>query len=409
MQYGLIGCPLGHSFSKEIHEALGRYSYALCELNPDEIATFFHQREFCGINVTIPYKQTVIPFLDEISDRAKAIGAVNTIVNRDGRLYGDNTDFDGMRLALLHAGIALSGKNVLILGTGGTSKTAEAVAASLGAQSIRKVSRTGKDGALTYEQAYRIDANVILNTTPCGMFPHSEESPITLDRFPHLSGVFDAIYHPLSTQLVRDATERNIPASGGLYMLVAQAVRAAERFTGEAFPLDAINQLYRKVLRQKQNLVLIGMPGVGKTRVGTRLSELMHRPFFDSDQVILERIGMPIADYFAQHGEAAFRAVESEVLAELSAQSGIVLSTGGGAVLKEENVRALRSNGILLFLDRPVDELKVSDDRPLSSDRERVRNLFAVRYPIYLAAADKHIRSGKNANETAHMILEELE
>ena len=192
-------------------------------------------------------------------------------------------------------------------------------------------------------------------------------------------------------------------------MLVAQAVRAAERFTGEAFPLDAINQLYRKVLRQKQNLVLIGMPGVGKTRVGTRLSELMHRPFFDSDQVILERIGMPIADYFAQHGEAAFRAVESEVLAELSAQSGIVLSTGGGAVLKEENVRALRSNGILLFLDRPVDELKVSDDRPLSSDRERVRNLFAVRYPIYLAAADKHIRSGKNANETAHMILEELE
>jgi shikimate dehydrogenase len=409
MQYGLIGCPLGHSFSKEIHEALGRYSYALCELNPDEVATFLHQREFCGINVTIPYKQTVIPFLDEISDRAKAIGTVNTIVNRDGRLYGDNTDFDGMRLALLHAGIALSGKNVLILGTGGTSKTAEAVAASLGAQSIRKVSRTGKDGALTYEQAYRIDANVILNTTPCGMFPHSEESPITLDRFPHLSGVFDAIYHPLSTQLVRDATERNIPASGGLYMLVAQAVRAAERFTGEAFPLDAINQLYRKVLRQKQNLVLIGMPGVGKTRVGTRLSELMHRPFFDSDQVILERIGMPIADYFAQHGEAAFRAVESEVLAELSAQSGIVLSTGGGAVLKEENVRALRSNGILLFLDRPVDELKVSDDRPLSSDRERVRNLFAVRYPIYLAAADKHIRSGKNANETAHMILEELE
>ncbi|MBR0426250.1 MAG: shikimate dehydrogenase [Clostridia bacterium] len=409
MQYGLIGCPLGHSFSKEIHEALGRYSYALCELKPDDVATFLHQREFCGINVTIPYKQTVIPFLDEISDRAKAIGAVNTIVNRDGRLYGDNTDFDGMRLALLHAGIALSGKNVLILGTGGTSKTAEAVAASLGAQSIRKVSRTGKDGALTYEQAYRIDANVILNTTPCGMFPHSEESPITLDRFPHLSGVFDAIYHPLSTQLVRDATERNIPASGGLYMLVAQAVRAAERFTGEAFPLDAINQLYRKVLRQKQNLILIGMPGVGKTRVGTRLSELMHRPFFDSDQVILERIGMPIADYFAQHGEAAFRAVESEVLAELSAQSGIVLSTGGGAVLKEENVRALRSNGILLFLDRPVDELKVSDDRPLSSDRERVRNLFAVRYPIYLAAADKHIRSGKNANETAHMILEELE
>lgn len=409
MQYGLIGCPLGHSFSKEIHEALGRYSYELCELKPDEVATFLRRRDFRGINVTIPHKQTVMPYLDEISDRAKAIGAVNTIVNRNGRLWGDNTDFDGMRLALSHAGIRLKGKNVLILGTGGTSKTAFAVAAALGAKSVHKVSRSGKDGALTYEQAYQTDANVILNTTPCGMFPHADETPIDVDRFSNLTGVFDAIYHPLCTRLVLDAKERKIPAAGGLYMLVAQAVRAAERFTGEAFPAATLDRVYRRTLAAKRNPVLIGMPGVGKTRVGMRLAELLERPFFDSDRVILERIGMPIADYFAAHGEAAFRAIESEVIAELSQKSGVVLSTGGGAVLKPENVRALKANGVLLFLDRPVDELKVSDDRPLSSDRERVRKLFAERYPIYLAAADVHIHSGKNANETAHMILEELE
>lgn len=409
MQYGLIGCPLGHSFSKEIHEALGRYTYELKELAPDELATFLHQKEFCGINVTIPYKQAVIPYLDEISDRAKAIGAVNMIVNRDGRLCGDNTDFDGMRLALGKAGITVRGKNVLILGTGGTSNTAWAVCKALGAKRIEKVSRSGRGGAITYEQAYakRPDTEIILNTTPCGMYPHSDESPIELATFSHLSGVFDAIYRPLCTELIAAAKAKGIPAANGLYMLVAQAVRAAERFTGEAFPQNVIDRLYQRTLYGKQNLVLIGMPGVGKTRVGTRLAELLHRPFYDSDKVITERIGMPIPDYFAANGEAAFRTVETEVIKELSAMSGIVLSTGGGAVLKSENVRALHANGYLLFLDRPVDELKTSSDRPLSSDREKVRALFAVRYPIYLAAADKHILSGKNANETAHMILEE--
>ena len=411
MQYGLIGCPLGHSFSKEIHESLGRYSYELCELAPESLGAFLTDRAFSGVNVTIPYKQAVIPYLDAISDRAKAIGAVHTIVNRDGRLYGDNTDFDGMRLALMHAGITLAQKRVLILGTGGTSKTAYAVATALGALSAEKVSRTGNGGALPYERAYaeRADADVIINTTPCGMFPHADETPIDLKKFPRLSGVFDVIYHPLNTRLVLEARERGIPASGGLYMLVAQAIRAAEQFSGEAFPISAIDQCYRHVLGQKHNLVLIGMPGVGKTRVGMRLSSILHRPFYDSDQVIVERIGMPIVDYFAAHGEPAFRAVESEVLKELSQQNGVVLSTGGGSVLNPENVRALRQNGLLLFLDRPVDELKVSDDRPLSSDRDRVRKLFEVRYPIYLAAADKHIRSGKTANATAHLILEELQ
>ena len=410
MRYGLIGCPLGHSFSKEIHEALGRYSYELKELQSDQLATFLHQRDFAGVNVTIPYKQAVIPYLDEISARARAIGAVNTVVNRGGRLYGDNTDFDGMRLALHHAGISLSGRSVLILGTGGTSRTAYSVCRALGAGSIDRVSRSGNGGALTYEQAYtkRADADVILNTTPCGMYPNSDETPIDLSRFRQLTGVFDAVYRPLRTRLVAAAQSRGIPADTGLYMLVAQAVRAAELFTGEAFPKTVIDRLYQRTRNERQNLVLIGMPGVGKTRVGTRLSELLHRPFFDSDKVIVERIKMPIADYFAAYGEEAFRKVETEVLGELSGRSGIVLSTGGGAVLKHENVAALRQNGYLLFLDRPVDELKTSADRPLSSDRERVRKLFAERYPIYLAAADKHILSGKNANETAHMILEEL-
>lgn len=410
MRYGLIGCPLGHSFSKEIHESLKRYPYELKELQPDELGTFLHQGEFQGINVTIPYKQSVIPYLDGISNRAKAIGAVNTIINRDGHLYGDNTDFDGMRLALTRTGILLKGKKVLILGTGGTSRTALAVARSLGAKEICRVSRSGRDGALTYEQAYERhrDAGVIINTTPCGMYPNEDACPADLSRFSKLTGVFDAVYRPLRTRLTESAKDRGIPSDTGLYMLVAQAVRAAELFTKEAFPVSAIDGIYSKTLKEKRNLVLIGMPGVGKTRVGMRLAELLRKPFVDSDRVITERIGMSIADYFAVSGEEAFREIESEVLKELSRESGIVLSTGGGAVLKEENVRALRANGLLLFLDRPVDELKTSSDRPLSSDREKVRKLFEIRYPIYLAACDKHILSGRNANETAHMILEVL-
>ncbi len=409
MEYGLIGNPLGHSFSKELHESLGRYAYELCELEPDALEAFLTARAFSGVNVTIPFKQAVIPYLDEISPRAKAIGAVNTIVNRNGRLYGCNTDFDGMRLALHRAGISLAGKKVLILGTGGTSRTANAVAAALGAKEIHKVSRSGNGGALTYEQAYARhgDAEVLLNTTPCGMYPDIDACPVELDRFPNLSGVFDAIYHPQNTELVLAAKSRGIPASGGLYMLTAQAVRAAELFTGEAFDLAAIGRIYRRIEQSKQNLVLIGMPGVGKTRVGTRLSELLQKPFYDTDRVITEKIGMPIPDYFAAHGEAAFRALERETIRSLSEKSGVVISTGGGAVLDGENVRQLKKNGLLLFLDRPADELKVSADRPLSSDREKVRKLYAVRYPIYLAACDRHILSGKNANETAHQILEE--
>ena len=313
-----------------------------------------------------------------------------------------------MRLALAQAGIRVQGKSILILGTGGTSNTAYAVCKALGARRVQKVSRSGQHGALTYEQATKKgDAEVIVNTTPCGMFPNADAAPIDLAAFPSLSGVFDAIYRPLCTNLVWNARERGIPAANGLYMLVAQAVRAAERFTGEAFPLPVIDRLYEKTLAEKRNLVLIGMPGVGKTRVGTRLSELLHRPFFDSDKVIVERIGMPIADYFALHGEEAFRSVETAVLTELGQQSGIVLSTGGGAVLRPENVRVLKQNGYLLFLDRPVDELKTSADRPLSSNLEAARKLFAVRFPIYLAAADRHVLSGRNANETAHLILEE--
>ena len=410
MEYGLIGHPLGHSFSKEIHEALGKYRYEIHDLEEKDLHDFLTHREFRGINVTIPYKQAVIPYLDSISQRAKSIGAVNTVVCRDGLLYGYNTDFDGMRLGLTKAGITVREKKVLILGTGGTSKTAKAVVMALGAKRICKVSRTAKDGALTYEQAYRLhaDADVIINTTPCGMYPNPDGSPVDLDRFTGLSGVFDAVYRPLSTNLVLDAKERGIPSSGGLYMLTAQAVRAAELFTGEAFSKDRIDALYDNLLSRKRNLILIGMPGVGKTHVGTRLSDLLHKPFYDSDKVIIERIGMPIADFFAQHGEEAFRRIETEVLKELSQLSGAVIATGGGSMTREENVRRVRQNGELIFLDRPVDELKTSADRPLSTDREKVRALYEVRYPIFLKIADRHILSGKNANETAHMILEQL-
>lgn len=405
MQFGLIGHPLSHSFSPEVHRCIGAYSYELCDLAPDALADFFARRDFRGINVTIPYKEAVLPYLDELSPRAAAIGAVNTILNRGGRLYGDNTDFAGMQAALSRAGIDPKGKTVFILGTGGTAKTARAVAAAAGAKRIRLVSRTGRGGALTYEQAVRDgSAEILINATPCGMFPAEDRTPIGLDAFPRLCGVFDAVFNPQRTRLVQSAQKRGVLAEGGLFMLAMQAVESAKLF---GFDAD-IETVYCDVLRRLRNIVLIGMPGVGKTRVGTRLSELLGVPFCDSDKVLTARIGMRVSDWFAQYDEASFRTRESEVIAELSRRHGIVLSTGGGSLLRQENAEALRRNGFLIWLDRPTEELKVGGDRPLSMTREQVRALYDTRRPLYEAAADAHIRSGRNFDETAHMILEIL-
>ena len=410
MEYGCIGEKLPHSFSKEIHEKIGGYAYELCELTPEALPAFLTARPFRAINVTIPYKQAVIPYLSHVSERARAIGAVNTIVNRGGALWGYNTDFAGMTALIGRMGLSLAGKTVLILGTGGTSRTAAAVAAHLGAAAVRRVSRSGRDGALTYEEAaaHGGEADVLLNTTPCGMYPHPDEAPVSLNDFPHLCGVVDAIYNPLASRLVLDARARGIPAEGGLYMLVAQAVEAAAIFTGDAPDASVTERIYGEILTEKRSVVLIGMPGSGKSTIGRLLAARLGRPLIDTDAEIVAAAGMPITEIFAREGEGAFRALESRVIREISARGGAVIATGGGAVLREENVRALRQNGRLFWLDRPLEQLLPTDDRPLADSAEKIRALYGARMPIYRAAADAAIAVDGDAERAAEEIMRNL-
>ena len=410
MRYGLIGESLGHSFSKELHERLGLYAYELIELAPAELGPFLERRDFGGLNVTIPYKQAVIPYLEELSPRAAAIGAVNTVVNRSGKLYGDNTDLGGM-LALLRRVGAPGGKKVLILGTGGTSRTALAAAEELGASQALRVSRTGRDGAITYEEAYarHADAAVLINTSPCGMYPRCEARPIDPARFPALEAVADAVYNPLRSRLVQSARALGVPAEGGLYMLTAQAVLAAEQFAERRFSPETVDRLYREIRREKENLVLIGMPGSGKSTLGRLLAARTGKPFCDTDARIVERTGKPITAIFAEDGEAAFRDLETEVLRDCCARGGAVLATGGGAVLRAENRALLRQNGPVILLDRPLEDLSPTGDRPLGDSMEKLRRLWAERKDIYRAAADLRISVAGTPEETAARIITEWE
>lgn len=390
MTYGCIGEHLSHSFSKEIHNKIETYDYTIREVPKDELDDFMTKRAFSAINVTIPYKQDVIPYLDEISDIARSIGAVNTIVNREGRLYGYNTDFFGMKSCITRAGISLAGKKVLILGTGGTSRTARAVAEAMGAGEILVVSRTEKPGVITYEKAYlqHWDAGVIMNTTPVGMYPNPGTAPVDIGRFPNLSGVFDAIYNPLASRLIMDARERGIPAEGGLYMLVAQAVFAAEKFTGKTYGDAIIEEIYREIFISKQNIVLTGMPASGKTTVGKVLSEITGRTFVDTDAEIVKKYGMEISEIFEKFGEAGFRDRESEIIAEVGKNSALVIATGGGAILRDENMDALRQNGKIYFLDRPLNKLLPTSDRPTANSADAIRKRYAERYARYCSTAD---------------------
>lgn len=410
MKYGLIGEHLKHSYSCEIHAQIADYEYELHEIPPSGLGEFLKKREFNAINVTIPYKQDVIPYLDEISDTAKRIGAVNTIVNRNGRLYGDNTDFAGMLALAKHIGVDMKGRKVLILGTGGASKTGHALAEYMGAQSVFYVSRSGKDGSISYEQAVteHSDAQIIINATPVGMFPKQDGRPIDISAFPKLEGVIDAIYNPLRTNLILDAQERGIPAEGGLYMLSAQAVHASAVFRDIPLDESLVDKAFKSVKNDKQSIVLIGMPSSGKTTVGRILSEKCGKQLADTDEYIVRKIGMPISDFFAKHGEAEFRKIEKETVAELSATGGRIIATGGGAVLDAENVRALKQNGVLVFLDRRPENLIATDDRPLASRRSALEKLYAERYDIYCAAAELHIDANTTPEAEADAILKEL-
>ena len=409
MKCGLIGRKLGHSYSPRIHKVLADYDYHLWELEPEQLEAFLHGRDFVGINVTIPYKQSVIPFLDEISDRAKAIGAVNTIVNRQGRLYGDNTDFFGMTALIGRLQLELSGKKVLILGTGGTSRTARAVALHLGAAEVYRLSLSGREGAITYEQAAVLhkDAACVINTTPCGMYPAVEGCPLDLDSFPHLEGVVDAVYNPLRTNLVLAAQKRGIAAEGGLYMLAAQAAYASALFRGCEATAAEIDLAYQTVRYQMENIVLIGMPSSGKTTVGRLLAEKTGKVFVDTDELAEQAIGTSIADYFAARGESAFRDREQEAVAAVAAVGGQVIATGGGAILREENVTALRRSGRLFFLDRSPEKLVATADRPLSADAEALHRRYTERYALYCAAADFRVDGNGSVEETADLVEKE--
>lgn len=409
MKYGLIGEKLGHSYSREIHEAIADYKYELREIPPEDLDGFMRSRDFLGINVTIPYKQAVIPYLDYISDSAEKIGAVNTVVNRGGRLYGYNTDFAGLIALIERENIDVRGKNVIILGSGGTSKTAAAAAESLGAGSVSRVSRSGKDGCITYDAAYGMtDAEIIINTTPAGMYPNTDGSAADISKFPKLEAVIDAVYNPLSTDLVLAAKERGVKAVGGLYMLCAQAVCASAYFLDKDVDTHLTETVYRKLLNDKRSIALIGMPTSGKTTVGRVLAELSGKTLFDTDDVVTEKIGMPIAEYFAKYGEGAFRDIERRTVLEAAEAGGRVIATGGGTVLDARNIHALRRSSVIVFLDRSLNNLIPSEDRPLSSDREHLERLYRERYELYKSSADLHADGNLDAERVAQNIWREL-
>ena len=412
MQYGLIGEKLGHSFSKEIHTMLKSNPYTLVELSRDQIEAFFVEKDFSAINVTIPYKTIVIPYLSHISEQAKEIGAVNTVVNRGGELWGYNTDFYGLQALIGHAGITLKDRKVAILGTGGTSKTARAVAKFLGARELLTVSRKAGEGVITYADLAtdHTDVEVLINTTPVGMYPNTEATPVDISIFPKLSGVIDAIYNPLCTQLILDAKKRDIKAEGGLYMLVAQAVRASELFLDCTYEEGTTESVYQTLLQETENIVLSGMPGAGKSTVGKLLAQDLGRAFFDLDEEIVRVAERSIPEIFATYGETAFRDLETRVLCEVLAnKKSIVLATGGGAILRDENIDLLHRNGKIYFIDRPLKALIPTTDRPLASSAEAIRRRYEERYDRYCQTADCRINGDGSVAEVAERIRKDFE
>ena len=407
MRYGLIGEKLGHSFSKIIHESFAPYEYELKEIAKDELDAFMIKRDFHAINVTIPYKQEVMKYLYYIDENAKKIGCVNTIVNRDSKLYGYNTDFSGLRRQILKNGFDLTDKKVLILGTGGTSKTAFAVAESLGAKEIYKVSRNGE---VHYENVKTLhaDASFIINTTPCGMYPNNDSSALELDGFYNLEGVIDVVFNPLETKIARQAKKMGIKSCCGLYMLASQAVLASEIFLDTKYSEETFEKAYDFVLSQKRNIVLTGMPGSGKSTIGKALAEKTGKEFVDTDELVKANEGKEISDIFALFGEAYFRDAESKAIEEVSKRNGLVIATGGGAVLREKNTDNLSSNGKIFFLNRPLEDILPTDDRPLSKDREALEKRFHERYETYKTTADEEIFVDGIVENAVNRIIEKL-
>lgn len=404
MKCGLLGRKLGHSYSPQIHNQLGSYDYSLFEKAPEELENFLKDGDFSGLNVTIPYKKSVISQLSELTPIAAKLGAVNTIVRRDGKLVGHNTDYFGFQSMVAQSGLNVRGKKVLVLGSGGASNTAVAVLEELGA-SVVVISRTGENN---YENLHRhTDAAVIVNTTPVGMYPHVGVSPLDLVLFPNLEGVLDIIYNPARTQLLLDAQSRGLVTMNGLWMLVAQAKESAEWFTNSRIFNEIIEKIHNNLRLKMENIVLIGMPGSGKSTVGKLLSSQLGKEFADADSAIIEKAGISIPEIFEQRGEEWFRAIESEVLAELGKRSGLVIATGGGCVTREENYPLLHQNGTIFCLDRDISCLP-THGRPLSQ-RGQLEEMYRIRTPLYHRFADHHIDCNHTPEAAAAQILQILE
>ena len=400
MACGLLGAKLAHSYSPQIHRLLGNENYYIFEKAPEELEAFLAGGDFTGVNVTIPYKQTVIPYCAELTPVAQMLGAVNTIVRRDGRLIGHNTDYFGFATMLRRSGLSVAGKKVLVLGTGGASKTVVAVLQEQDAHVVA-VSRSGDDN---YNNLHRHkDAAIIVNTTPVGMYPDTEASPLSLDLFPQLEGVLDVIYNPAYTKLLQEAKARNLVTMNGLLMLVAQAKESAEWFLGHSIPDEKIDKIHQLLRTQMENIVLIGMPGCGKSTIGALLAEMTGKQFVDADAQLEELAGCSIPEIFATQGEAAFRALETRVLRELGKQSGLVIATGGGCVTREENYALLRQNGQIFYLERSLDSLP-TDGRPLSQATD-LEHMYRIRKPLYQRFADYLIDNSGTPQEAADRIL----
>ena len=403
MNCGLLGRKLGHSYSPAIHALLADYEYKLYEKEPEELADFIRNGHWDGLNVTMPYKKTVIPYCDLVSPLAEELGSVNTLVRLgDGRIMGTNTDTWGFDQMLGRVGISCEGKKALVLGSGGASATVQAILRLAGAQVV-VISRSGEDNYENLEK--HADAAILVNTTPVGMYPNNGQSPVELDRLPRLEAVLDVVYNPARTQLILDAESRGIPCESGLYMLVAQAVQASEMWTGQTISDQKMNAVWKQIGTSMQNVILIGMPGCGKSTIGKYLAKELGRKLVDADAEIVKRIG-DIPAYFAAHGEEAFRQVETEVLRELGKQSGLVIATGGGCVTRPENYPALHQNGRIVWIRRDLSELP-TNGRPVSQ-RDGVAAIYEARKPLYTRFADVIVDNKGTVGEVITEILKKL-
>lgn len=400
--YGLLGEKLGHSYSPELHAQFADYEYRLFEVAPEKLGDFIRRGEFKGLNVTIPYKRTLWEICDELSPSAEAIGSVNTVVRReDGTLYGDNTDAAGFEGMVWKSKLPIEGRKCLVLGSGGASLTACYVLKKLNAAQVVVISRSGEDNYDNLER--HADAAIIVNTTPVGMYPKTEAAPLDLRRFPHCEGVLDIIYNPARTALLQQAEALGIPNMGGLYMLAEQARCAAEIFTGRRVDMSRTGAAVRILRRRKENLVLIGMPGCGKSTVGRRCAELLGREFVDSDTELEKDLGMPIPEFMSRYGEQEFRDRECRVIARLGRESGLVLATGGGVVTRPENYPALHQNGTMIFLEREISKLP-KRGRPLSQKGNMV-DMYAIRLPMYRRFADITTENNGNPDTVAREVV----